>query len=265
MLADQALDRLQRGPDRSAGHREFTSDLSIEELAAVEEAGFEPRELVGGTCVFRVGWQFMGWTEAREVDVLSTAMYESRERAMQRLVSEAARVGADGVVGVHLDIDFDHWGSGLGEFTALGTAVRHRDRPGSMRTPTGEIFTSDLSGQDLWMLLRTGYRPLGLVMGCCVYHYSAQGISQWFGNLNQNAELPNLTSAFYTARELAMDRMQKEALGLGAAGVVGVTVSQQSHVWGGHTLEFLAIGTAVRAMETATAHDPTRMVRHLDA
>lgn len=263
MLAERALDRLAQGADRGAEHREFTSDFSVEELVAVEAAGLEPRGLVGGSCVFRVGWQFVGWTEAREVDTLSTAMYESRERAMKRLVSEAARSGADGVVGVRLTIAFDNWGEGLGEFTAVGTAVRHRDRPGSLRTPTGDIFTSHLSGQDVWALLRTGYRPLGLVMGCCVYHYPAQGLSQWFGGVTQNQELEGLTRAFYSARELAMDRMQREALQLGSEGVVGVTVEEESHVWGGHTLEFLALGTAVRSTPAPPA-PPTRMVRRVD-
>ena len=263
-LAELALERLQHPPARTQDQREFSSDLSIEELAAIGAAGFEPRGLVGGTCVFRVGWQFVGWTQAAEVETLSQAMYASRERAMRRLCQEAARVGGDGVVGVRLDIEFEHWGEGLGEFTAIGTAVRHRERPGSFRTPVGDVFSSDLSGQDLWTLLRSGYRPLGMVMGCCVYHYPAQGLSGWMQNLSQNVELEGLTRAFYTARELAMERMQKEASSLGAEGVVGVRAEEKSHVWGGHTLEFLAIGTAVRAYSGSTS-EPVSMVRRLDA
>ena len=264
MLAERAIARLTLGPSASRGLGEFTSDLSVEELASIEKVGFEARELVTGSCVFRVGWQFVGWREAREVEALSSAMYDSRARAMSRLVADATRAGADGVVGVRLDIDFDQWGDGLGEFNAIGTAVRHRQRPGSFRRPTGEIFTSDLSGQDLWALLRTGYRPLGLVMGCCVYHYAPQTVSGWLSRVRQNAELENLTEAFYSARELAMDRMQKEAMQLGAEGVVGVTVTEKAHVWGAHTLEFLALGTAVRTMESVPATDAPTMVRRLD-
>ena len=264
-LADAALDRLeQHGAQRSRG-QPFTCDLSVEELSAIEDSGFAPLRLVMGSCVYQMGWQWVGWTEAKEVDVLSTAMYASRERAVRLMKGEAARAGADGVVGVHIDIDFGRWGEGLAEFTAIGTAVAYRAKPGSFRTPVGEVFTSDLAGQDLWALLRSGHRPLGLVMGCCVYHYPAQGLAKWFSNLRQNAELEGLTAAFYSAREAAMDRMQKEALGLGSLGVVGVNISERSHAWGGHTIEFLALGTAVRSLDQESSSPKPQMVRKLNA
>jgi uncharacterized protein YbjQ (UPF0145 family) len=43
-----------------------------------------------------------------------------------------------------------------------------------------------------------------------------------------------------------MGRMQHEAGQFGAEGVVGVTVQERSHIWGGHTIEFYAVGTAVK-------------------
>ena len=43
----------------------------------------------------------------------------------------------------------------------------------------GRPFTSDLSGQDFWTLLRTGHRPVGMVMGSCVYHVAHQDRSAW--------------------------------------------------------------------------------------
>ncbi|HVD27277.1 MAG TPA: heavy metal-binding domain-containing protein [Mycobacteriales bacterium] len=52
--------------------------------------------------------------------------------------------------------------------------------------------------------------------------------------------------ALYDARELAMERMQREAEALSAEGIVGVQLSQHNHAWGGHTTEFFAVGTAVR-------------------
>ena len=39
----------------------FTSDLSIDEILLVEEAGFEPVELVLGSAYFNVGWQNAPW------------------------------------------------------------------------------------------------------------------------------------------------------------------------------------------------------------
>ena len=57
--------------------------------------------------------------------------------------------------------------------------------------------------------------------------------------------MTNYTQALYDARELAMERMQAEAISLGAQGVVGTQISERSHGWGSHVIEFFAVGTAV--------------------
>ena len=102
-------------------------------------------------------------------------MYQARELAMTRMEEEADELGADGVIGVRLDVGRYEWGENLAEFMAIGTAVMHRE--GELhRTPNGRPFTSDLSGQDFWTLLHAGYRPVALVMGSCVYHVAHQGI-----------------------------------------------------------------------------------------
>ena len=116
-----------------------------------------------------------------------------------------------------------------------------------------ENRNSDLSGQDFWTLQQTGYEPQGLVMGTCVYHIAHRGLGATLGTTGQNVELPNFTQALYEARELAMTRMQDEATQLDAAGIVGVRLEEKSHQWGSHTIEFLALGTAV----TKTSSDVT--------
>jgi uncharacterized protein YbjQ (UPF0145 family) len=63
--------------------------------------------------------------------------------------------------------------------------------------------------------------------------------------LNTNLEMGNFTQSLYEARELAMGRMQAEALHLKAEGVVGVNLVQRSHGWESHVIEFFAVGTAV--------------------
>jgi uncharacterized protein YbjQ (UPF0145 family) len=176
--------------------------------------------------------------------VLSQAMYEARELAMTRMEEEADQLGADGVVGVRLDIGRYEWGEHLAEFIAIGTAVKHRE--GEMhRAPNGRPFTSDLSGQDFWTLLASGHRPVGLVMGSCVYHVAHQGMFASMRQVGQNVEMPNFTQALYDARELAMERMQKEAEELQAEGIVGVQLQERSHGWGSHVIEFFAVGTAI--------------------
>ncbi len=57
--------------------------------------------------------------------------------------------------------------------------------------------------------------------------------------------MTNYTQALYDARELAMERMQAEAVGLKAHGVVGAQIVERSHGWGSHVIEFFAVGTAV--------------------
>ena len=109
----------------------------------------------------------------------------------------------------------------------------------------GHIFTSDLSGQDFWTLLRSGHRPVGMVMGSCVYHVAHRGMFQSMKQAGQNIELPNFTQALYDARELAMERLQYEAQIDGAAGVVGTEVHETSHGWDSHVIEFFAVGTAI--------------------
>ena len=49
-------------------------------------------------------------------------------------------------------------------------------------------------------------------MGSCVYHVAHQTMRQSMRNMGQNVELANYTQALYDARELAMERMQAEAL-----------------------------------------------------
>ena len=105
----------------------------------------------------------------------------------------------------------------MAEFIAIGTAVKHRD--GVLhRAPNGRPFQSDLSGQEFWTLLRTGHRPVGMVMGSCVYHVGRRGRCGRSPRRGATSSCPNFTQALYDARELAMQRMQTEAQELGRRG-----------------------------------------------
>jgi uncharacterized protein YbjQ (UPF0145 family) len=230
----------------------FTSDLSVNEYLCVEKAGFEPVGLVVGSSIYHVGYQFAGLRQNMELDVLSQAMYEARELAMTRMEEEADQLGADGVVGVRLDIGRYEWGADMAEFIAIGTAVRHKE--GKLhRAPNGRPFTSDLSGQAFWTLMQTGKRPVGMVMGSCVYHVAHRGMMQSIRQTGRNVELEQYTQALYDARELAMERMQTEAeaIGGGVLGIVEVKLHENNHGWGSHVIEFFAIGTAVVPNEHA--------------
>ncbi len=248
----------------------FTSDLSVNEFLLVREAGFRPLGLVLGSSIYHVGLQVGRWGRNQELDVLSQAMYHARELAMSRMEAEADALRADGIVGVRLDVELKEFGADIAEFIAVGTAVKAEEGAGgggveNWRNNKNQPFTSDLSGQDFWTLIRAGYAPLGMVMGSCVYHIAHQRMGAKMGNIGKNVEIEQFTQALYDARELAMSRMQAEAEALHAEGIVGVQLRQHSHTWGSHTTEFFAIGTAVRPLRPDHIIERPTMVLTLDS
>jgi uncharacterized protein YbjQ (UPF0145 family) len=252
----------------------FTSDLSVNEFLLVREAGFRPLGLVLGSSIYHVGLQIGRWGKNQELDVLSQAMYHARELAMTRMEAEADALGADGIVGVRLDVELKEFGNDIAEFIAVGTAVKADERAAhtagnadvaNWRNNKNQPFTSDLSGQDFWTLIRAGYAPLGMVMGSCVYHIAHRGLGGVLSSVGRNVEIEQFTQALYDARELAMSRMQAEAEELHAEGIVGVQLRQHSHTWGAHTTEFFAVGTAVRPLRADHVIERPTMVLSLDA
>ena len=223
----------------------FTSDLSVSEFVLLEQMGWRPLGLVLGSSIYHVGIQYGNFYQNQELGYLTAAMYEARDLAMSRMEEEADVLGADGIVGVRLEVGGYAWAENALEFTAVGTAVK---APGqdSWRTRDNKPFTSDFSVQDFYKLVTsTGYVPRELVLGNCVYHIAHQGFSQMMRTLGTNVELQNYTEAIYEARELAMSRMQAEAETHGADGIVGMQIVEKTHIWNPHVIEFMAIGTSV--------------------
>jgi uncharacterized protein YbjQ (UPF0145 family) len=156
-LPTHAHERLTSMRSDSTHRGLFTSDLSVNEFLLVREAGFDPVGLVVGSSIYHIGYQWASWSQNQEMTVLTQAMYHARELAMTRMEEEADELGADGIVGVRLEVTRHEWGESLAEFVAIGTAIRARDGK-SYRNAHNMPFTSDLSGQDFWTLLRAGYR-----------------------------------------------------------------------------------------------------------
>ncbi len=238
----------------------FTSDLSVDELAALRGIGYRPLALVLGSSLYRIGWwqggvgrfggMGLGWVapEPQENPVLTQAITEARQRALARLMLEAKGLGAEGVVGVRLVVKSWEWAAGMAEFTVLGTAVR-RDGGGPVEAP----FASTLSGQDLAKLVNTGYRPLGVALGASAWQAVAffggafGGVSSWY-----NQEVAPFSRALHLAQHYSRARMAAEAAQLGGEGVVGIEL--ESHVleyqtgseqMQGRIAEWVALGTVV--------------------
>ncbi|MFD6925961.1 heavy metal-binding domain-containing protein [Streptomyces sp. NPDC059944] len=150
----------------------WNSGLSAGELAAIEDAGFEPVGQVLGTAVHTIGysgvWGCPGaWTDdagapsspwSSSFAPLVRTLYAARRLALSRAVAECAARTGDGIVGVRLRIA--EFPAGGVEFTVLGTAVRARSRIRPRRP-----FTSHLSGRDFAKLIRAGWVPAGLAFG----------------------------------------------------------------------------------------------------
>jgi uncharacterized protein YbjQ (UPF0145 family) len=228
------------------------TELSADGVLLLEAAGYEPVGLVAGAAVFHIG--LVGARLGNvELAPLSQALLGAREQATARMRSQAASLGAAGVVGVRIEIEAFHDKAHLARVVAIGTAVSPRTASDQGRQDAP--FVAALSGQEFNVLVAQGYVPVSVVMGVCVYHVARLGPMAILRNLRATAELRACTEALYEARELAMRRLQDEALGGGAEGVVGVTLSESSHVWGNKTIELFCMGTAIRSVRRDRVRD----------
>jgi uncharacterized protein YbjQ (UPF0145 family) len=246
--------------------RPALSDLSVTEFLTLSRAGFLPMGLVIGTSVYDAG--FTGsWGQTQELTTLSHAVHTARHLAVQRMRDQAAKHRAEGVVGVRLSVEHHVWRGGhtVAKFVAVGTAIafdhehaaeKLRGAP-SLLLHGGRPFTSDLSGQDFVTLLRTGYRPVELAMGSCVYEIDPSLLSRYaWSGAGQIQEMMPYTQAFFDARESAMERLTIDLFRDhqpggpdSPAGIVGVTVDEHVHpTQGRFVIEYSAIGTAVTAL-----------------
>ena len=202
----------------------FTSDLTVQEFAAVRSVGFTPVGQVMGSAVFNVGWPVVacgagggntwGWVSTPVVAVTGTQQLysQARQRAVARMRQECADLGGDGVVGVRLRVMPFH-GVGM-EFLAIGTAVRVEGtaRP---RAP----FTSDLSGQDFAKLLRAGWVPVALVQGVGAMAQHGGRLTR-FPVRSANQEIATTTGLVHAARDAARDALTVDARHAGGETVV---------------------------------------------
>jgi uncharacterized protein YbjQ (UPF0145 family) len=264
----RAQERLQRLREQPGG---FTSDLSVDEFAAIRSVGFEPVSQVMGSSVYQIG--FSGYCPAQgswgsfstfELSPYAQALYHARWLALNRLSLEAAGAGGHGVVGVHLNMRYLEQSKGILEFTAIGTAVR---RLGA--DPLPYPFLSALSGQEFSKLLRAGYVPAGLVMGVSAIQIHNGWGTRWQAQSWQNQEVGQYTEAVVGARALAVSRLHDDLRRFGADGCVGSDVGMQvwttpcyyrsgseRHELEDHVVQFFAVGTAV--IRYSASQEPER-------
>jgi uncharacterized protein YbjQ (UPF0145 family) len=273
------------------------SDLSVTEFLSLSRMGFLPHGLVIGSSVVEANTQQgnvslwdalfgnpqMQALQAGEVVSISEAVRAARMLAIQRMMRQAADLGAEGIVGVRLTVEHHLWRGGhqVAKFVAMGTAVGfdHAHGPTELRgapplrLADGAPFTSTLSGHDFVALLRAGYRPITVASGTCVYQLDPREVVRYRG---YNVEIGAYTQAFFDARETAMSRLQADLFAHwppghpdAPVGIVGMSVSESAHrqqlrgqsfTFGfspttSPVVEFTAVGTAIAALRP---DDPRR-------
>ena len=102
-------------------------------------------------------------------------------------------------------------------------------------------YTSDLSVGEFSLLHRLGVVPVTVVMGSSIFHVGWQNVYY-----NSPTEMHSISDAYNESRRRALARLLEETATAGADAVVGVRLEQGAHDWAPGTVEFVAVGTAVR-------------------
>lgn len=194
------------------------------DLLAIDEIGLIPLDMVVGNAVFvpLLPGIPANTAEVTSVSQLATKAWDS---VLSRLKENARRLGADGVIGVGLykrEVELEG-GNTATEFCGCGTAVRGLRR--------NDIWLTEASIVETSLLLSAGLAPVAIAIGCCTWHESTWnwdpkkgssgvGRSKW-----ANQEIVPGTRAVYTARAIALERLQKSGRDGGASGIVGVRVA----------------------------------------
>lgn len=159
-------------------------------------------------------------------------------------------------------------GSGPGNDAAAGLPASAAARVRAGRA--GGTWSSGLSTAEFAAIRGVGFAPVGQVMGTTVQQIGWSGFggcgysAGFFGGgrsyTRTSAQNPwsgyaPLVKALYNARHLAVSRLLAECSALGGDGVVGVQLTVGPFLQHG-TVEFQAMGTAVRAEGTARPRQP---------
>jgi uncharacterized protein YbjQ (UPF0145 family) len=253
MTAPQSGDAARRAPARvpsalpeaargrlasvAAGHARSSLE-SVAGGAGLGLVGFDPVTEVMGCVVVHLGWSWYscgywgmsgGYGNVYSAPTTlvtgvhgggfapyGKAVQGAWNTALQRLLAEAAAVGADGVVGITPTRRRVPGSVSDDEFVLLGTAVRARGgvRP---RRP----FATDLGGDRFAALLRAGWVPTGFSMTVAVgvRHddwATQQAASVW----NGNQEVPGYTQLVHDTRRATRDQFGRSLARLGSENAI---------------------------------------------
>jgi uncharacterized protein YbjQ (UPF0145 family) len=262
--------------------------LSAQEFTAVTGVGFDPVGQVLGAAVYHIGDPDRTGCRGEQPTIVTTlssastkapfhklvrAMYEARRVALARSLAECTVLGGDGVVGVRIEVG--PYPAGGFEVTATGTAVRARSK---LRPP--RPFTSHITGQEFNVLVRTGYIPVGVVLGICIAtRHEDWRTREQLRRRAGNGEIIGWTELINDARSDARAQLQRDARSNGGDGVVlgemhlqtreqdcPSTRTRTSNVEGGrdYIAEALFYGTSITRFGAPHSSDRPLTIMHLN-
>lgn len=218
------------------------SGLSGNEMYCAWLLGYLPGDLLVGNSVFSMGFiggigssirTFVGGEIAQYTNMIA----EGRRLSLERFDNELTRAGGEGASGVTSELVFH---PGNAEFLTVGSTL-HYAKGKSAGTP----FTTSADAQELFCQWDAGYEPVSFVFGNVAYSIGvARGI---MGGLRQLArgEIKQYSDIFNNTRNLALERIEKEAKAKGANSVVGIRTTILPIGISG-IQEMVMIGTASR-------------------
>ena len=251
-------------PAPPSKERGITSDLSVDEALLLHAAGWEPLDLVCGVAVVSVPVGVWNWGRG-SISLASDAHNAAVDHAASLLRGECSKVHGHGVVGVRVDVTVNPHHI---DVELVGTAVRPMNGKDSggrgVDAALAMPFVSDLSARDFTLLQRAGWLPVGLAFGASFVYAPRRTAGTAIKQKSQNVELTNYTEAMYSARESAMEKMQRSALEAGGEGVVEVKVTEGPMRFARHAIGFTAWGTAVKLVAEAHQFVQPQVVLPLD-
>ncbi len=231
----------------------FTSAGDAQELYCHIDAGYAPVAHVFGNIAYSmgIGGGILGSLKTLsrgEIREFSDVFNQTRHAALGRAVAEAKRARANAVVGVRTTIQ--PW-AGTHEMMMSGTAAFNPLLPAAA---LANPVSSDLTGEELWAMTSLGYAPVKLLMSTSIYSLGlAGGFRAAFKSFSRG-EITDLSRLIHDAREIAIDRLKREADELHAEEVVGVKTYIAEMSSG--LVEFMAIGTAVTKIANVAVATP---------
>lgn len=234
--------------DPPLGDHLFSTSANGQELYCQMDCGFEPVQFVFGNVAYSigVGGGIMGTIrsfKSGEVIEFSGMLNKTRHLALERISTEAREAGANAVLGIQTLISPI---SGMQEMLMTGTASHNPNLP---KEYNDRPITSDLTNEEMWNVIHSGYCPIKLVLGVSVFSVGfAGGVKAMFKSFVRG-EIKELTYMIYQARVRALAMIAEDAASCGADDVVGVKT--YVYDFGGGVIELLAIGTAIKKMNIA--------------